>query len=95
MVEFGCSDRTWKNRLSQVRRCLAFFDEDGRTERPASDGEVIAYIWYLYLELKVCLMSARHYVTAVSRYHEDGGFESPTKTRFVRAVIDAYAKKIY
>lgn len=90
----GWSEGTWKNRLSQVRRWLAFCDEDDRTARPASEGDVLAYIGYLSLDGRVGPVSARHYVSAVSRYHEDGGFESPTKTRLVKAVLDAYAKKV-
>lgn len=67
----GWSDGTWTNRLSQIRRWLAFCDEDERTAR--TEGDILAYIGYLSLDGKGGPVSARQYFTAVSRYHEDGG----------------------
>lgn len=93
LAYYGWSDGTWRNRLSQLRRWMVFCDEDGRCPRPATEGDVLAYIGYLSIEGKVGPRSVRQYVTSISRYHEDGGFESPTKTRLVRAVMDAYGKK--
>lgn len=52
-------------------------------------GDVLAYISYLSIEGKVGPTYVRQYVTEISRYHEDGVFESRTKTRLVRVFIYA------
>lgn len=94
LILYGWSEVKLTNRLNQVRRWLVFCEEDGTTAIPATEGDVLAYIGHLSLEGKVGLVSARHYVTAVSKYHEDGGFKYPTETRLVKSVLDAYAKKV-
>lgn len=93
---FGWNESRWMKRLSQcgMRRWLAFFDEYDRESRPASKGDVISYIVYFSQDGKVGPMLARHFVTAVSRYHEDVGLDSPTITKLVKSFIDAYSKKV-
>lgn len=42
---------------------------------------------------QVAPTSASQHVSAVLRYHEDSGFESPTKTDIVSGVLQAYTNK--
>lgn len=46
------------------------------------------------MEGRVGPRSARQYITTVSRYHEDAGHVSPTKTRLVASLLKAYEKKV-
>lgn len=70
LAEFGWAERTWTNRLAQVRKWLSFCEEDGRQALPAEEGDVLAYIGYLALEGWVGPRSVPQYVSAVSRYHQ-------------------------
>ncbi|PXF43355.1 hypothetical protein BWQ96_06918 [Gracilariopsis chorda] len=94
LAEYGWTDEKWKNRVSQLHKWLFFFDEEGRPALPAGEGEFMAYVGYLSLEGRVWPTSARHYVTTVSRYHEDAGYDSPTKTRLVLRLLKAYEKMV-
>lgn len=93
LAEFGWAESTWANRLAQVRKWLTFCDEDGRDPLPAEEGDVLAFIGYLALEGRVGPQSVRQYVSAVSRYHVNHGFASPTLTDTVRDLMAAYARK--
>lgn len=66
---YGWIEGTWAIRLSQIRRWRAFFDEDGRSARPAGEGDVITYFGYLSMEGNGGPTSARQYFSAVSRNH--------------------------
>lgn len=90
LAEYGWSERTWKNRSSQLRKWIAFCDDEGRKALPAEEGDVLAFIGYLSLEGRVGPASAPQYVSAVSRYHEDFGYPSPAKTRLVARTLRAY-----
>lgn len=54
---------------------------------------MIAYIGYLSLEGRFSAASAPQYVSAVSRYHINHGFASPTLTPTVRDLLQAYTNK--
>ena len=69
---------------------VTFCDEEGREPLPASEGDVLAYVGYLSLEGRVGPSSARQYVSAVSRYHVDAGYNSPTHTGMVSRLLKAY-----
>lgn len=73
---YSWSDSTWKNRLSKLRKWMKICEENGRSPMPATEGDFIAFIGYLSLNVKVGTVSARQYVTDILRYHEDGGFNS-------------------
>lgn len=75
----------------RLRRWLAFCDAEGRQSLLAEKGDVLAYIGYLSLEVREDPRPARQYVTTVSSYHEDAGFQMSTKTAFVSRLIKAYA----
>lgn len=87
------AESTWRNRASQLRRWLAFCDDDERVALPAEEGDVLAYIGFLSMEGRVAPRSARQYVSAVSQYHLDHGYASPTSTRTVARLLDAYANQ--
>lgn len=93
LSEFGWTAGTWKNRTSQLRKWLAFCDEEGRQSLPAEEGDVVAYVGYLSLEGRVSSRSARQYITTISRYHEDAGFPSPTKSFLVSRLLSAFDRK--
>lgn len=61
-----------------------FCNEEGRSVLPAGEGDVLAFIGYLSLEGRVGPTLAGQYLSAISRYHENAGYESPTKTALVR-----------
>ena len=44
---------TWANRSRQIKKWLVFRAEDGRDPLPAGEGDVLAYLGYLYLEGRV------------------------------------------
>lgn len=94
LAEYSWTESTRKNLVSQLRKWLMFCEDEGRSALPASEGDVLAFIGYLSLEGRVGPRSARQYVTSVSRYHEDAGYMSPTKTRLVTALLKAYEKKV-
>lgn len=93
IVDFGWKSGTWKNRTSQIRKWLMFCDEEGRDSLPAGEGDVIAYVGYLSLEGRVSPASVPQYLSAVSRFHEDAGHDSPTKTRMISRLVKAYANR--
>lgn len=93
LAERGWSKRTWSNQVSQVRKWLTFCEEEGRNPLPADEGDVLAYIGYLSLEGRVSAQSAPQYVSAVSRYHINHHFASPTLTVAVRDLLKAFAQK--
>lgn len=93
LAEHKWTAGTWTNRVSQIKRWWAFCDEDGRVALPAEEGDVLAYIGFLTLEGKVASRSAKQYVSAVSQYHIDHGFPSPTLGPMVTALLDAYGKR--
>lgn len=70
-----------------------FWAEEDREPLPATEGDVLAYLWYMFLERRVEPASVRQYVSAVSRFHELQGLESPTRTPLVSAVMQAYISK--
>lgn len=46
LMSYGYSQSTWSNRVSPLRKWLAFCDEEGRVPLPANEGDVLAYIGY-------------------------------------------------
>lgn len=54
---------------------------------PAEWGDVVAYIGFISVGVRVGLDAARYYLPAVSQYHLDHGFASPTLTRMVTQEI--------
>lgn len=93
MAEYGWTDGTWNNRVSQLRKWLLFCDEEGRDSLPAGEGAPLeGRVDSLPaavnqpsppVEGRVGMRSARQCVTMVSDYHEDAGYNSPTKTCLV------------
>ena len=53
LVDFGWTDRTWGNRISQIKKWFTFCEEDERPKLDATEGDVLAYIGYLHLEGRV------------------------------------------
>jgi integrase len=84
------SGNTRATRRSQYRKWVGFCEQDERIVFPASEGDVLAYIWFVKLEGKVSATSLPQYLTAVSRYHELAGVASPTKTVLLRSLTRAY-----
>lgn len=74
LAGYGWSYSTSVNSLSQIRKWWAFCDERGQSESLAGEGDFIRYIGYLSMEGKVGPKSDRQFFSAVSRYHEYGGF---------------------
>lgn len=87
LADYGWADRTWENRVSQLRKWVTFCDDEGRQMLPASEGDVLSYIGWLSIEGRVGSASAPQYVSAVSRFHEDAGYPSPTRTRLVARML--------
>lgn len=94
LSELGWTESTWKNRTSQIRKWLTFCYEEGRQEILAEEGDVLSYMGYIYLEVRVGPKSARKYVTAMSRYKEDAEYDSSTKSSLIANIITAYEKKV-
>lgn len=92
LVEYRWAGGTWRHRASQLGRWLAYCDEEGRTPLPAEEGDVLAYNVYLSLEGRVGPSSACQYFSAISRYHEDAGYSSPTGTQLMAILLKAYEK---
>lgn len=92
-MDYGYSENTWTNRVSQIRKWLAFCDEEGRVSLPATEGDVLAYTGYLSLHGRVSARSAPQYVSAVSQYHIQHKYASPTLTDTVRSLLTAYGKR--
>jgi integrase len=86
------SGNTWATRSSQWRKWVGFCEQYERSIFPASEGDVLAYIVFLSLEGRVSAVSLPQYLSAVSRYHELAGVESPTKTALVRSLVQAYSR---
>lgn len=86
------SDSTWRNRSSQIRKWLTFCDEDNRSALPAAEGDVLAYIGFLTVDGRVSAASAPQYIAAVSTYHKDHRYPSPTRTRLVRELLQAFVR---
>lgn len=93
LVGYGWKAGTWANKSSQVNKWLLFCDEDGRDPLPATEGDVLAYLGYLYLEGRIGPTSVRQYLSAVTRFHETQGLEAPTRTPLVAAMVAAYIAK--
>lgn len=93
LVGHGWASKTWNTCSSQVKTWLLFCDEEDRDQLPVTEGGVLAYLWYLFLEGRIGPSSVRQYVSAVSRFHVLQGLESPTRTLPVRAMIQAYISK--
>lgn len=70
-----------------------FCEEDDRYQLPSDDGDVLAYVSYLYLEKRIEAMSLTQYMTTLSKSHELYRFISLTKKSMVRAVVQAYARR--
>lgn len=53
LAKLGWGQSTWTTRASQVAKWLRFCNEDIRTPLSASEHDVIAYVWYLFLDGKI------------------------------------------
>lgn len=93
LSDHGWAASTWRNRSSQLKRWLAFCDEDGRDPIPATEGDVMAYVGFLSLEGRIASVSLPHYLSAISRFHESQFLPSPTKTPMIRGLVAACARR--
>ena len=60
LPDYGRSASTWRNRTSQLRKWLAFCDEDDRCQLPATEEDVLAYLGYLSLSRTASLQRPFH-----------------------------------
>lgn len=80
--------------MTKIRKRLLLCDEEGRAPFTTYGGDVLSYIGFLSLEDLVWSWSTREYVKTVSRYHEDCGFASPTKTWLVTSHFKDYENNV-
>lgn len=89
LAAYKWADTTRRNGASQTFRWLCFCEEEQRDAMPAAEGDALAYAGMLSVEGPADPRSARQYVSAVSRYHLEHGFRSPTLTRSVTQLLGA------
>jgi hypothetical protein len=64
------SANAWATRSSQWRKIESFCEEDNRTSLPATERDIVAYIGYLRLDIRVSAASLPQCLSEISRFHE-------------------------
>lgn len=89
---YGWAETTWQHRGSQITKWLRFCDEYDRRPLAATEGDVLAFIGFLYLEGRVSGVSLPLYVRDVACYQVLHNLPSPTSKPLIRALYKAYAR---
>lgn len=76
-----------------VSQVAVMLQRRGKGSAAGGGGKVIAYIGYLSLKGKVRASSAPQYESAISRYHVNHGYASPTLTPTVKNLSKTFVNK--
>lgn len=83
LYELLWSDSTLTTRDSQVEKLFCVCDENMRTRLPASEHDLLADVWYVFLKGKISADSLPQCFSAVYQYQMLHHLGSPTKTPLV------------
>lgn len=87
------AESSWKNRSSKVSKLLRFCDPYDRSEIPATEGDVLAYIGFISLAGRFSWKSIPQYLSDFYRYHVLQHLTSPTKIQLVGELVKSYDRK--